>query len=156
MKKINALTEIKNLVAINCNVIATKGIDSGAHGKAFEGMIKLALTGRVHTKNLVSSNKRKEDIKIKGTRIEIKSGCGTLDNVKNVDVVIYSPTSKIEDTYILNANDFLKGLNEIGLVRYNKKMSNGTTKNAIQSFKHSKKATERLYAMLEKYGERLA
>lgn len=156
MKKIIALTEIKNLFNIDCYVQATKGIDSGAHGKAFEGAIKLALTGRVQTKNLVSSNKRKEDLKIKGIRIEIKSGCGTLDNVKNVDVVIYSPTSTIENAYILNASDFLNGLESIGLVRHDKKMSNGKIKTAIQSFKHNNKATRNLYAMLETYGEKLA
>lgn len=137
MKKIVAIEKINNYENVNSYVNPTKTIDSGAHGKAFETLVKIFLTGRVSTKNCVSA-KGKKDLSYHKLAIECKSACGTLDGIEKNDFIIYSYDSTIENARVFTPSEFMELVNACGLYR-TKKTTSGYTVSAIQSFKNSKK-----------------
>lgn len=134
----------------NCHVSPIKGKDSGKDGKAFEIDVKLYLNNAIRTKNAIAS-KGKTDTTYHKHTIEIKSGCGTLDNITKSEFVIYSPDSVIENALVFTSGMFVEIVNACGLVR-TKKMTDGTIKTTIQSFKNSNKKNAMFREMLANYG----
>lgn len=131
--------------------------DSGKNGKIWEIVTKLYLNGYKGNSCIVSP-KGKVDVTYKGNKIEIKSNCGqldmntlfknnyicyTMDNEKD----IYHP----ENGKIAEPSEWFNMLDDIGLVRNNKKSSSGVRATAIQSYKNSKKKTDALRVALSHY-----
>lgn len=143
MTREEALKEIKKLKAVNCFVAPTKGIDSGSYGKAFEGIIKLEIQGRIYTKHLVTPNKRAHDFTYKKDGFEVKTGGGPICYSQELDFskwlaneyIVYQPKHGIEDTFVLRPKDFIDILKALNLIKQNK------TKNQwnIQTFYNSAK-----------------
>ena len=185
MKKATVLEMVntyKYEYAINENpfVQITKGVSSGSHGNLYEYEIKLALNNfrfkGIALQGNIDTRKKVDNII---NKIEIKQGCSELaiidenGNIKSTimksDLIVYNPDfvsgdNAINGSYILNVNDFIKGLNEIGLIRYKKSTSMSkrpkelqyNDRIAIQSYKNSKKKYNALYDMLEQYGQELS
>lgn len=153
MKKIFANEKLTNYENIDCYQKPIKEIDSGSMGKAFEMQVRLFLTNKIGIKNAVQT-KKKTDLTYKGYKVEIKSGCGTLDGIEKNDFVIYSPTSTIDNARVFTTSTFLNILGCCGLIR-SKRMSDYSTKTTIQSFKNSNKKMAKFYDMLNTYGETL-
>lgn len=150
MEKNLAVSQMENYGKVNCYVTPIKTVDSGASGKAFEIAVKLYLNNAIRTKNAIAS-KGKTDTTYHKHSIEIKSGCGTLDNITKSEFVIYSPDSVIENAMVFTSKMFVEIVNACGLVR-SKKMTDGTTKTTIQSFKNSNKKNAMFREMLATYG----
>lgn len=129
-------------------------VDDGANGKAFEGEVKLAMVGQIHTKNLVTSNKKAHDFTCKGVRYEVKSGCGEIIDLLNgkskAERIIYSPIADMSEVYDLSVDNFIFVLEYCGLIR-DKKTSRGTWTKSIQSFKNSRKKSAQFREMLNIY-----
>jgi len=155
MERAKALELMKQFEMINSYVSPTEKVDSGAKGKLFEMLVKFYLNGRIATKNGVTANNGKGyDLTHKGHKIEVKSGCGQLDNITKSEYVIYSPTSELENARIFKVNDFMNILASINLIR-TKKATNGKMVTSIQSFKNSKSKTAKFYQLLETYGTKI-
>lgn len=164
MRKEEANAKKEALASVNVHVtpikreeaeaLGFKNANSGANGEAFEMDIVMYLCGRVYAKNGIAS-KGRVDLTKSGRKIEIKSGCGTLDNVAKAEFVIYSPDSTIETARAFTTEMFMDILNACGLVRI-KKMSDGSIKKAIQTFKNSKKKETMFRNLLNTYGMDIA
>ena len=124
--------------------------DSGKNGKIWEIVTKLYLNGYKGNSCIVSP-KGKVDVTYKGNRLEIKSNCGQLEMdtlfkndyvcyTMNNDIDIYNP----ENGKIAKPAEWYDILDDIGLIRNNKKSSSGLRTTAIQSYKNSKKKTAAL------------
>ena len=150
MEKNIAVSQMENYGKVNCYVAPIKTVDSGASGKAFEIAVKLYLNNAIRTKNAIAS-KGKTDTTYHKHTIEIKSGCGTLDNITKSEFVIYSPDSVINNAMVFTSAMFVEIVNACGLVR-TKKMTDGTIKTTIQSFKNSNKKNAMFREMLATYG----
>ena len=177
IKKVNEyLTYAKN---VNVHVIPTKKVNSGAHGRAYEQAVKLAI-GNYRFNGIANPTAVDTTKKINGKKatFEIKTGCGELGNLDvngNIinsvfkrDYIIYSPEytpemDVLKASYVLKGCDFLDALRECGLIRY-KKSSNMikqpkelqyNDKMAIQSFTNSNKKLNQWYDALATYGTRL-
>ena len=177
VKKVNEYLHYAN--SVNVHVIPTKKVNSGAHGRAYEQAVKLAIGNYrfngIAKPSAVDTIKKVDD---KKATFEIKTGCGELGNLDangNIinsvfkrDYIIYSPEytptmDVLKASYVLTGCDFLDALRECGLIRY-KKSSNMTKqpkelqyndKMAIQSFTNSKKKLNQWYDALATYGTRL-
>lgn len=146
---------MKNTIALETiNAYRNNTIDDGAKGKAFEGEVKMAMCGQIHTKTLVTSNKKAHDFTCKGIRYEVKSGCGEIIDLLNgkskADRVIYSPIADLSEVYDLSVENFILVLDTCGLIR-DKKTSRGTWTKSIQTFKTSKKKSAMFREMLNNY-----
>ena len=160
MKNLEALNKIETLEAVDVHVvpirkdIATQmgyvNPNHGSKGEAFEMLVNLFLNGQIRSKYGIAG-KGKFDTKYHGHKIEVKSGSGTLENVLKSEFVVYSPDSEIETALVFSARVFLEIVNACGLVRQ-KKMSDGSIKTTIQSFKNSNKKNALFRGMLAKYG----
>ena len=150
MKKKMAVEKMEQFASVKCYVVPTKDIDSGASGKAFEMLVKMFLNNGIRTKNAISAS-GKVDVQYHKHTIEIKSGCGTLDNITKGEFVIYSPDSELENAMVFNSELFVEIVKACGLVR-TKRMTDGTIKTTIQSFKNSKKKNAMFRTMLDNYG----
>lgn len=150
MEKKMTETKINEFASVQCYVPPTKTIDSGASGKAFEMLVKVFLNNGIRTKNAISAS-GKVDVQYHKHTIEIKSGCGTLENITKSEFVVYSPDSELENAMVFKADMFVEIVNACGLVR-TKRMTDGTVKTTIQSFKNSKKKNAMFRTMLENYG----
>lgn len=159
--------------ATDCHVTPTKGVDSGVEGKALEVLTEYALISRAYK---VKKPTAKADIIITTIdgdkiRVEVKSGCGELatytadGDVKTAvwhsDYIVYIPEyipgADIRHiARVFNAMEFDDLLTDAGLTR--RKRSSYAVKygfdypdkKAIQSFKNSVKATDRLYDIMDK------
>jgi hypothetical protein len=158
---------------------ATKGVNSGAYGSAYEMQVKLALNNR-HFNGVAKKGRIDTTKKINGKKLsfEIKQGCGELAIIDmsgkivkscfNTDYIIYCPDFDInrnvlKQSYIIATEEFIPMLFSIGLVR--KKMSSAMynrpesaryhDKLAIQSFLNSEKKTNLFYDLLEEKAESL-
>ena len=131
--------------------------DSGKNGKIWEIVTKLYLNGYKGNSCIVSP-KGKVDVTYKGNKLEIKSNCGQLemDSLFKNDYVCYTMDNE-RDIYnpecgkIAEPAEWYNMLNEIGLIRNNKKASSGARITAIQSYKNSKKKTVALETALDNY-----
>lgn len=161
------------------HVKPTKGINSGAHGNAFERAVKLEL-GNYRFKGTAKRGHYDSTKKIDGNRyrIEIKQGAGelaTLDENGNIihseltaDLFIYAPEydpnfDVIYQAYVLTTDNFIACIKAARLTRLKKSTAQYRRPEderyydrlAIQTFTNSKKAMERLYNALEEYGQPL-
>lgn len=131
--------------------------DSGKNGKIWEIVNKLYLNGYKGNSCIVSP-KGKVDVTYKGNKLEIKSNCGQLemDSLFKNDYVCYTMNNEI-DIYnpgngkIAKPAEWYDMLDDIGLIRNNKKSSSGLRTTAIQSYKNSKKKTTALEIALNEY-----
>lgn len=120
-----------------------KDSDSGKFGKALEINVKHFLNGNKGNVNRVSA-KGKIDVTSKGVKYEIKSNCGEInDNILTNDFIIYTydnrtDWNKPEQCHVIPADDFVKELEQLGLIR-TKKSTNGQLKKTIQSYANSKR-----------------
>lgn len=158
--------------ATDCHVKPTAGIDCGVEGKALEVLTEYALVSRAYK---VKKPTAKADIVITTAngklKVEVKSGCGELatytanGDVKTAiwqaDYVIYIPEyiagADIRHiARVFPAMRFDDLLEDAGLTRYKRSsyaVKHGFThydKKAIQSFKNSVRATERMYDIMDK------
>lgn len=166
--------------AINTNVHVTprKGINSGAHGNAFERLIKISLNNyRFKGTSLRGHYDSTKKINGKIRSFEIKQGAGELGVLDSNEKLIKScltsdyfivcvsfipDANPIKQSYILERDNFLKVLQDTGLIR--KKKSTAMLKRpkelqyydrlAIQSFSNSNRKTNLYYDNLEKYGQK--
>lgn len=121
--------------------------DSGRYGKMFEIIIKLYLNGYKGNSCIVSA-KGKVDVTYKGEKIEVKSNCGELDDIK-AKTMIYTMENTI-DVYqpdkaiVITTDKFFDILKNENLIKVTKKTS-GYTKHNIQTYRNSK----RRYARFE-------
>lgn len=146
---------IKTLT-ISAENYLTNEKDDGRRGKAFECYDKIAM--RSTRSSHVTSNQKNFDYQRKGLKIESKTRCGVIGEVKadgtvsfaktlKADIVRYSPTADLEDVYTLTAENFIEVIKACGLVKVNK--SRGTVN--IQTFYNSRKREAQFRAMLEAY-----
>ena len=177
IKKVNEYLRYAN--SVDVHVIPTKKVNSGAHGRAYEQAVKLAM-GNYRFNGIANPGAVDTIKKVNGKKatFEIKSGCGELANLDangNIinsvfkrDYIIYSPEytptmNVLKSSYVLTGCDFLDALRECNLIRF-KKSSNMTKqpkelqyndKMAIQSFTNSNKKLNQWYDALATYGTRL-
>lgn len=120
-----------------------KDNDSGKFGKALEINVKHFLNGNKGNTDRVSA-KGKIDVTSKGIKYEVKSNCGEInDNILTNDFIIYSYDNKSDwnkpsQCHVVPAADFVKELEQLGLIR-TKKSTNGQLKKTIQSYANSKR-----------------
>ena len=115
--------------------------DSGRYGKIFEIVVKLYLNGYKGNSCIVSA-KGKVDVTYKGEKIEVKSNCGELDDIK-AKTMIYTMENTI-DVYqpgravVITTEKFFGVLESENLIKVTKKTS-GYTKHNIQTYRNSKR-----------------
>lgn len=132
--------------------------NSGRYGSTFEIVVKKYLNGNKGNSNAVSS-KGKSDVTYYGNKCEIKSNCGELTReTERADYVIYTMDNRndiynCECAFVIPGNDFMNILEQVGLIRYNKKNrnQNRVTAKSIQTYNNSKRKTALLYGMLSNY-----
>lgn len=131
--------------------------DSGKNGKIWEIVNKLYLNGYKGNSCIVSP-KGKVDVTYKGNKLEIKSNCGQLemDNLLKNDYICYTMDNESdiynpENGKIAKPAEWYDMLDNIGLIRNNKKSSSGLRTTAIQSYKNSKKKTIALEQALSEF-----
>lgn len=120
-----------------------KETDCGRYGKAFELSVKMYMNGRRGNITEVA-RKGKVDMYYKGQKFEIKSNCGEInDDIFRNKFVVYSPDNEIDylrpwNARILTPEQFVAEVKNCGLYR-RRKSTGGYVKNAIQSYKNSRK-----------------
>lgn len=148
----NAIIDNCNNAIANGSMFERGNANNCAGGNAFEIACKQVMNGNKF-KGVSKANGT--DAKSKGYKYEIKTNCGGLNNIEKNDFVIYAIIEKGDEittefasnqSFVIPANEFMEGLNELGLIRT--KDGNRTT---IQSFKNSKKKYEALFDWLYNY-----
>ncbi len=124
-----------------CMLYFFKESDCGKYGKIFEIIIKLYLNG-YRGNSCIVSPKGKVDVTYKGKRIEVKSNCGELDDIRKSEYVVYTMDNEAEVNTpqyarVLPVDSFMYVLESINLIRT--KTNKGYVKTTIQSYKNSKK-----------------
>lgn len=120
-----------------------KDTDCGRYGKEFELSVKRYMNGKRGNITYVAS-KGRVDMYYKGMKFEIKSNCGEInDDIFRNKFVVYSPQNEIDylhpwNAKVLTPEQFVDEVKNCGLYR-TKKSTGGYMKNAIQSYKNSKK-----------------
>lgn len=133
----------KTIFNYNETIGQFKDSDSGKFGKALEINVKHFLNGNKGNTDRVSA-KGKIDVTSKGVKYEVKSNCGEInDNILTNDFIIYTYDNrkhwnKPEQCHVIPAAEFVKELEQLGLIRA-KKSTNGQLKKTIQSYANSKK-----------------
>lgn len=164
---------------VDVHQVPTKGVNSGANGRAFEQAVKVALHN-YRSKGITAANRADTIKKIDGViqSIEIKQGAGELATLNEYgeivttifkrDLIVYAPEYEASDNvlqtaYVMSTNTFMKVLDEAGLIRY-KKTSSMTKRDkeeqyndrmAIQTFTNSQKKLNLFYDLLEENGAKL-
>lgn len=120
-----------------------KTTDCGRYGKEFELSVKRYMNGKRGNITYVAS-KGHVDMYYKGMKFEIKSNCGEInEGIYKNKFVVYSPNNEVDylkpwDAKVLTPDEFVNEVKNCGLYR-TKKSTSGYMKNAIQSYKNSKK-----------------
>ena len=126
------------------------GKDNCAAGNAFEIAVKQAMNGN----KFRGISKAKNDVKKYGITYEIKSNCGSIDNIIKADFVIYAIIEKtdiIDEDFVLNyanvipSTEFIEYLENDNLVKMN------GHRRMIQNFKTSQKRRARFEEFLWEY-----
>lgn len=183
MKKAEAIEKYNKYMeyARNTDIHRTprKGLNSGAHGRAYERTIKMLLGNyratAVTSAGRVDTGKRIEEV---WKKIEIKEGASTLGTIDidgnidipmlRADIVIYSPDYNPSfdarmQSYVLTAENFWSILCQLNLVyeKYSSQICKlpeevrYKDKIGIQQYKTSNKKYNAFYDLLEEYGEPL-
>ena len=129
------------------------GKDSGKWGKIFEIVTKLYLIG-YRGNSCIISPQGNVDVIFMGRKIEIKTNCGYIEDMRRSALVIYTMDNRNmvyspEKATIFMAGDFWDMLEELGLKRM-RADRNGVERLAIQSYNNSKKKTRLLTEALAK------
>ena len=148
----NAIIANGNNAIANGSMFERGNANNGAGGNAFEVACKQVLYGN-RFKGISKANGT--DAKSNGYMYEVKTNCGGLNGIEKNDFVIYAIIEQGDiittefaqvNSFVIPANEFMEGLNELGLIRT--KDGNRIT---IQSFKNSKKKYEALLDWLYNY-----
>ena len=138
-----------------CLVKPTKGNSSGKLGLLYESKCKLYL-GLTRGKNTITGN-GKLDARTRGYDVEFKQGCSPIEQLfhQKPDYVVYSPDFLADDavekvSYVLTGDGFMTVLENAGLIRI-KKMTDGSIKRTIQTYKNSNKKYNLFLDLLEEY-----
>lgn len=146
----DAIIEHGNNALKNGSVWVQGGKDNCAAGNAFEIAVKQAMNGN----KFKGISKAKNDTKKNGLTYEIKSNCGSIDNIAKADFVIYAIIEKtdiIDEDFVLNyanvipATEFIEYLENDNLVKMN------GNRRMIQNFKTSQKRRARFEEFLWEY-----
>ena len=121
--------------------------DSGRYGKIFEIVVKHFLNAYKGNSCIVSA-KGKVDVTYKGEKIEVKSNCGELDDIK-AKTMIYTMENTIDiyqpgKAVVITTEKFFEILENENMIKVTKKTS-GYIKHNIQTYRNSK----RRYAKFE-------
>lgn len=120
-----------------------KDTDCGRYGKEFELSVKRYMNGKRGNITYVA-RKSHVDMYYKGMKFEIKSNCGEINpDIYHNKFVVYSPNNEVDylspwNAKVLTPTQFVDEVKNCGLYR-TKKSTGGYMKNAIQSYKNSKK-----------------
>jgi len=138
-----------------CLVTPTKGVSSGKLGLLFESRCKLFL-GLTRGKNAITGN-GKLDARFRGYKVEFKQGCSPIEQLfhQKPDFVVYSPDFLADDavekvSYVLTGGGFMEVLENAGLIRI-KKMTDGSIKRTIQTYKNSNRKYNLFLDLLEEH-----
>ena len=146
----NAIINYGNNALKNGSVWVQGGKDNCAAGNAFEIAVKQAMNGN----KFKGISKATNDTKKNGLTYEIKSNCGSIDNIAKADFVIYAIIEKediINEDFVLTyanvipSEDFINYLEEDNLVKMN------GHRRMIQNFKTSQKRRAKFEEFLWEY-----
>jgi hypothetical protein len=146
----NAIINYGNNAIKSGAVWVQGGKDNCAAGNAFEIAVKQVMNGN----KFKGVSKAKNDATKNGFTYEIKSNCGSIDNIVKADFVIYAIIEKtdiIDEGFVLNyanvipAGDFIEYLENDNLVKMN------GHRRMIQNFKTSQKRRAKFEEFLWEY-----
>lgn len=132
-----------------------KETDSGRYGKAFEENGKALIKG--NRGNTKVSSKGKIDCYYKGWKLEFKVNCGSfLGDIAKNDFMVYSYDGNNDwkepwKAHVIPMDDFLAGLEALGLYRLHKLTTNFQVTHGIQSFRNSRKKEALWLAFIDRY-----